>query len=189
MASTLWSLGTPIAGVTGGLTKYLPMISSLAEQGQTLSAAASVARTLGGIPKLEKPISANEIIRRVRAAGGKVQRQAALKVISQLRAKIRARSYIQGLNPNRNPIASRLEYGTVKQTARYKYLVLVEGRDKATGRPVTQWITYNTNRLASKTDAEFFAAAAVNIGGSGQGLEALNATTIDILRAPNIRSA
>ena len=130
-------------------------------------------------------LSANEIIRQVRVAGFKVQRQAALKVIAQVKAQVAARAYIAGLRPNQLPLSGKLSVGPYAQQSRYKYIVMVKGKDASTGLAGTQHVTIWSNSLRSTSDAELQAVLTVGVGNQYQITELSGVTTIDILRGPN----
>ena len=186
MPTILYSLGEAIGGVTAGIAEALPMITSLAQVGTPLDALSLSAKALGGISQARSILSANEIIRQVRGAGFSVRRGAALSVIKQLRAQINVQSYIAGLGPNQLPLAGQLHYSATRQLSKYQYHVLVTAHDRFTGEPTTQWITVSSNRLIPKAQAEFYAAAAINIGENYDVTDAVDATVHNITKAPNI---
>jgi hypothetical protein len=161
MPGILFSFGEKITEVTAGLREALPYITHLAQQGTILDRAANEARLLGGVSEKTSELSANEIIRRVRLEGFEVRRQAALKVIKQVKSQVQTRSYIAGLRPSQRPLMTRLPFASTKQTAKYNYHITVVGTDANTGDATTQNIIVASDRLISKREAETQAILAV----------------------------
>lgn len=155
-----------VPGLTAGVRTALPYITSLSLQGSALGGAALRAVSLGGIaPKLPL-LSANEIIRRVRASGFTVQRSAALQVIKALKGQIAGHEYIQALANYLRPLKPLVPFAGQHQTYPYHVRVLITGRDNFTNEIRQQYVTVTSTRLISKNQA-IEKAYGVALGGEG----------------------
>lgn len=189
MPARLFSFGQAIEGVTQGLAEAMPMVSSLATVGTALSASRLSSLAQGLIPKPEAPLSANEIIRQVRAAGFKVRRQAALKVIGQLKQQVTFRAYVQQLGPNALPVNRYLSMSTYARPTRYQYFVQLDGVDANTGETRTQFVTVVSDRRMSKSEAEFNAVFMAEQSQNYDYTEITGSTTVHITRSPSFNWA
>lgn len=186
MTASLFSFGAKIEGVTKGLTTAMSAITALSTIGTSLSTESLLGEVAHLIPNPVAPLSANNIIRAVRSMGFPVQRQAALKVIRQVKAITANRDYVNKLGPNTLPTAKNLAYSPYRITSKYQYIVSVTGTNPITGELSQQWITVSADKRLTKIEAEYLATAAL-LTGENYGISEVEDAHVDnILRSPTL---
>lgn len=172
MASVLELIARAVVpDITAGVAEALPTISGLAALGTRFSGPALAASALGGVPKPQPVLSANEIIRQVRSMGFKVRRQAALRTIKLIRTQQAAMESIAKLTPGQRPLMRNVPLAHTRQRLKYAVKVQVTGHNRLTGENQVQIITINSPRLISPSQAYAAAADAITTGEEYQMVE------------------
>lgn len=176
--------------LTRGVGVALPALHALTVQGTLLQGSTLRAASLGGIVTEAPILSANEIIRQVRAMGLPLRRQSALQAIAAMRQQVSAHEYVVSLTGGRMPIASRLPFTATRQRLSYQYTVKVVGTDMETGLQSVGFVRINNTRLMTKNQAVAEAMATIDFGTSA-GLTDVNTGDVIMItkQNPNIVNA
>ncbi len=102
---------------------------------------------------LQEKLSANEILRRVNAAGMAVRRKTGLEIIRRLQAQELVKPYIKSVNLNKLFNPHRLAR-TMSDTPRnFTYVINLTGTHPDTGEHVTSHFTVSSNDMLTKQEA------------------------------------
>ena len=149
--------------LTAGAKAAFPMLQSLAET----------------------PLSANEILRQVAAAGFGVQRQAGLDVIGALRNNIDAARYIRLASPE--TILNPQYYGVAltNTLSNFTYTVRAIGVSGVTGERVVQDVNVRSRTAISQNDAMAVADSYLGESDKYQNIEGYELTVTNAIRNAN----
>lgn len=158
-------IGRLIPGITKGVRTALPYVQKLALQGTGLSDPAINARLLGGILPTMPRLSANEIIRQVRAAGFGVNRQRALDAIRLLRGNTEFTDSFNSASGRYRPRMADVPLSAHAQRSKYYIKVTVSQVNDETGDTSLRHLTLRSDRLLTPDD---ITASIAGVMGSGE---------------------
>lgn len=155
-----------IEGVTEGLARALPFMSSLVEQN----------------------LSANEIIRRTTAAGFSMRRTAALSVIRQFKEVATGANYIKAVRDEFLPNPERIAYSVTDIRRNYSYKVRMDGRDSLTGERTQFFVQVTSDQLMTKSEAYAQAMDFLSQNAENYTFEFQAATVVQAVKSPRLAS-
>ena len=160
MPSSLFLEGRLVPGVTSGLSNAVPYIEHWASLG----------------------LGSNEIIRRSQSLGFKMQRQAALRVIKQIKNITQARGYIARVGNDRPLDPGRIPFSLTPIRRNYSYKVRITGEHTMSGERMTRYVTVTSDELLTKAGAVGIAESYLEEDATTYGLTNYSSVLVGIIK-------
>lgn len=152
---------------------------------ELLSASAETATPfIRGLVELPEKLSANEILRRIKAGGLKIRRKTGLALIRKYQERVGNRKYFKSVNYDKLLDWTRISYATDKLLRPFSFEIKVAGISKVTGEKVEKFFTTSTSKKLTKAQAVQALLDKMHFGEGSQALLNQTNEVTDILIAP-----